>query len=83
MIINQKSAVLEFIQGTKEDKDFYAYVLFPADLFDSLKSDIIGKEIDISQYGVVVHSDYGIEPPKGLEEKIIESFKTDFIKNNN
>ena len=79
-IINQRSAVLELIQGTESnDKAFYAYVLFPADVFENLKNKFGKEEIDISKYGIIIHSDYGSTPPEGLEEKILEHFKESYL----
>jgi hypothetical protein len=80
-IINQRSAVLELIKGTKADsKEFFAYVLFPADVFEEIKDKFNKEEIDISKYGIVIHSDFGSEPPEGLEEKVLEHFKENYLK---
>ena len=79
-IINQNSAVLELIEGiTPDNKNFYAYVLFPADVFEKLKSKFDKEEMDISKYGIVIHSDYGSTPPEGLEERILNHFKENYL----
>lgn len=80
-IINQRSVVLELIQGTNPDgKDFYAYVLFPADIFEEIKDKFTTEKIDISKHGIVLHSDYGKHPPEGLEEKVLQHFKENYLK---
>lgn len=76
-IINQNSARLELIKGTKADgSDFYAYVLFPADVFEMIKEKFAKEEIDLSKYGIILHRGEGKEPEEGAEEKVLEQFKS-------
>lgn len=75
-IINQRSAVLELIKGNKLDgSSFYAYVLFPADVFEMIKEKFGKEEIDISKYGIILHVGEGLEPEDGVEEKVFEKFE--------
>ena len=76
-IINQNTATLELLKGKNSDGTaFYSYVLFPADVFEIVKEKFGKEEIDISKYGIVLHTGAGSEPEEGVEEKVFEYFKS-------
>lgn len=80
-IINQSSYTLELIKGkNKEGKDFFAYIVFPADVFEELKPRLGKEELDLSQFGIVVYGQEGKEVPEGLHEQVLAHFEAEYLK---
>lgn len=79
-IINQKTVTLRLVTGETEDlKPFFAYILFPADVYKKISSNGELENGQISKYGIVIHSDYGTPPDQNLEKEIINQFKSQYL----
>lgn len=79
-ILDEKTSIIHLMTGvTKENKPFYAYILFPADVFEKIKPQLESGQIsNLSDYGMLLHIEYGSTPPNGLSERMIEEFKNEF-----
>ena len=78
-IINKKTVTLRLVVGETPDLNpFYAYILFPADVFAKISSTNKLDNCQISKYGIVVHSDYGKKPSEELESKILSHFEEQY-----
>lgn len=83
-ILDEKTSVIQLMTGvTKENEPFYAYILFPADVFEKINDQLIKGQIsNLTDYGMILYIDYGTTIPEGLTEKIVSEFKENYIKNN-
>lgn len=80
-IIDEKSFTLQMITGeTLDNEKYYSYVLFQKSVFEEIKEKIGKETFCIGDYGLVIHSGYGSNPPEGLEDKVLEYFQKNYLK---
>lgn len=81
-IIEAKTSVIHILKGiTPKNEPFFAYILFPNDVFELIRDKLSQGQIsNISDYGMVLYLGYGNEIPDGLNDNIINFFEANFTK---
>jgi len=76
-IIKQKTVTLELIKGKDiSGSSFFAYTLFPADVFEKFVKPKLGKEaISLAEYGIILHRAEGEKPDAATEKMVLKKFE--------
>ena len=81
---DENSAILQFIAGTTEGKDFWAYVAMKPSLYAEYYNNVSNKvPMNVADYGEILEQGWGSKPPAEIEQKMATEYgaSDDFEQN--
>lgn len=75
-LLEEKQYVLERVQGLGEhDQPVFAYLLMRKSKLEDFRNALATRDVDIGEFGIIVATGEGEQPPAGMEEDIIRQIR--------
>jgi len=75
-LLEQKHCILERVQGQSESGEpVFAYMLIKKSLLPAFRAALEQRDVELSEFGLIVAHGYGNNPPEGLEAQLISQLQ--------